>query len=197
MAQEGKRGGPLAPIVQRLGNGPDYHGAVMKQFLRFCQAVVLAAFLASSASKAAAQQPFVLKNIELISFGIYAPEERIPREAENIVGAVLVVSKPVHLMETKVVRGRLGESFGLEYRIIGTPDCSPVRVVVMIEHPLLINPKNGRRATVTRFATLGSIGAIQYAGWEFDAEWQIMPGEWTWKLGVNDKVYLEKVFLVQ
>ena len=175
----------------------------MKHFLRFFQAVVLAAFLATSASllfgisHSFAQQPHALKTIELISYGIYTTEERVQREAENIVGAVLVVSKPANLMETEVVRGRLGESFGLEYRIIGTPDGSPVRVVVMIKHPLLVNPKNGRSATVTRYDMLGSIGAIMYTGWEFDAEWQIMPGEWTWQLVVNDNVYLEKVFLVE
>src|SRR5262245_33458992 len=132
---------------------------VSHRFIRSRAALLGSLFFGISHSFA--QQPNIVKNIELISFGGYTTENLEQRAAEkSVTYTVNAVAKPVLLNQTDVIQGRLGSSFGFEYKIIGTSHDSPLRVVVMIEHPLLVNPRTGRSDTLTQFEIPGRIGAL-------------------------------------
>lgn len=110
-----------------------------------------AAVLGLRADEACSQQ-ITVDRVELIAFGIYRAETTQQRtESGSATGKINITSKVALFTPTDTIPGRLGVKFGLEYRVLGQPQGSPVRLAVVIEHPTIRRPGGSEPHTVTRF----------------------------------------------
>ena len=103
------------------------------------------------------------------------------------------------LEATTTVRGKLGTSFGFEYALIGAPAGAQaaIEIVVVLPEPGLLNPANGKRTRRERWRPSPSLlSGATIAGYQFEMDWEIVPGRWTFQIWQSDRKLGEQSFCV-
>lgn len=103
------------------------------------------------------------------------------------------------LETTTTVRGKLGTSFGFEYALVGAPAGAQaaIEIVVVLPEPGLLNPVSGKRTRRERWRPSPSLlGGATIAGYQFEMDWEIVPGRWTFQIWQNDRKLGEQSFCV-
>jgi hypothetical protein len=103
------------------------------------------------------------------------------------------------LETTTTVRGKLGTSFGFEYALLGAPTGAQaaIEIVVVLPEPGLLNPVDGKRTRRERWRPSPSLpGVATIVGYQFEMDWEIVPGRWTFQIWQNDHKLGEQSFCV-
>lgn len=165
--------------------------------MRLALALVLAALGAGLVGAAA--QDIRIDRISIVATGIFRAEragtERAPGTATGrrhiLVGTELIRS-------TTRIEATVGVHFGMQFRIEGRPNKSPVRLTSVTQYPApgLKNPDTGeilRRGEHTLGAT---IGVVNYRGYEFEHAWELVPGTWILELWYGGRMLARQAFQV-
>jgi hypothetical protein len=150
------------------------------------------------------------ERVDITDFGTFAAApERDPRlDAPNTslgyVHTVDALETPVVTEHTELVRGFVGQRFGLLFCAEGqafddaeleqSDDVASIHIRVL--HPPTNNPLNGKVTDHDEWDAPANLGIIRFTGWRFDSEWEIVPGTWTIEIMQNGTVMARKEFLV-
>jgi hypothetical protein len=100
-------------------------------------------------------------------------------------------------MGTTQIKGKLGLSFGILYKIVGPakPIKVPGEIRIIFPKPMT-DPKTGKSSDRFLMKKSYTPDEVTYNGYAFDDEWEIIPGVWIFEVWVNGQKLVEKSFTV-
>ena len=139
--------------------------------------------LAVSLGEAAAQAK--VDRIEIVETGLYAAETALIEHAPlTATGQRNVLSKTTLIAPATRIEAKVGVHFGLRYRVIGRPNNATVKLTSVTQYPVPGLKKPGTQTVQDRgeHSLFATIGAINYRGYVFEHDWELVPGTWTFEL---------------
>jgi hypothetical protein len=159
----------------------------MQRFITACCAAILCG----------CQTAPVVTGAQLIRYGVYRNETiwytAGPQTSE---GRIAVIGGKTLLRPTDTVRAKVNTTFGIEYTVTGFPSNADAAVVVELLHPPIYNPHTGRTVSVERDPHHVLTGVPTYDDVRLDERWNVVPGDWTFRVLRGSRVLLEKTFHV-
>lgn len=156
-------------------------------------------FLAAVGGGAFAQGGSKVDRIEIVETGIYRAEtaaiERAPGTASRQRN---ILSETKLIASTTRVEARLGVHFGMRYRVVGRPSLATVKLTSVTQYPApgLKNPKAGGVQTRGEHPLFATIAQINYRGYVFEHDWELVPGAWTFELWDGNRKLASQTFNV-
>jgi hypothetical protein len=156
-------------------------------------------FLAAVASDACAQSSSKVERIEIVEAGIYRAEtagiEQAPGTATRQRN---VLSDTRLLASTTRIEAKLGMHFGMRYRVVGTPNLATIKLVSVTQYPApgLKSPKGDKPQARGEHSLFATIGQINYRGYVFEHDWEIVAGAWTFELWDGQRKLASQTFTV-
>lgn len=160
--------------------------------------VALAFALLLVSHLASAQTPQVTR-VDVTEYGIYTadlvkaePAPGSPAGTEKIVTHMRLAT------QTRTVPAAKGTSFGYRFVVAGSPAgvIAPLHMVTTFPASMT-NPATHQSSTRSESDIGVSIGAIGYAGYSMDDDWEVLPGVWTFQIWSQGRKLAEQSFTVQ
>lgn len=148
-------------------------------------------------SSALAQSNGKVDRIEIVEVGIYRAEttkiEAAPGTAtrqRNILTDTRLVTP------TTRIEAKIGVHFGIRYRVVGRPGGSSIKLTSVTHYPApgLKNPKNGGVQTRGEHPLFATISQLNYRGYLFEHDWELVAGRWTFELWDGDRRLASQTF---
>lgn len=157
------------------------------------------ALILLTAENAHAEPPSVAR-AEIVWAGLYEAEiTGTISQPHTAVGRTNQLSNIRKLRATTTVEGRLGVSFGLEYKLWGKPGGAsvPVTIVVILPKAGLRNPANPGPTFREHWRPSAQvIGGQTMVGYTLENDWEVVPGLWTFEIWSEDQKLGEQAFCV-
>jgi Domain of unknown function (DUF3859) len=159
----------------------------------------LASLLLAACLGEAAAQGSKIDRIEIVEAGIFRAETSSIEPAPGTATRQRnILSETTLVASTTRIEAKIGVHFGIRYRVVGRPANATVKLISATQYPApgLKNPKaagNQMRGEHPLFAT---IGQINYRGYVFDHDWEIVPGVWTFELWDGKRRLVSQTFEV-
>jgi hypothetical protein len=155
---------------------------------------LLAAFAFVTAAQAQANL-----RIEIIEPGIYQHEvERLVEAPAEPLGKRSIVRDPKLIEPTTCIPAKRGTRFGFRYRILADQNNMflNLRVITRFPEPGLRDPETNKVFENTDGTELSTTGGFSYTGYGFDADWEAVPGTWTFEIWHNNTLLASQKFEV-
>ena len=134
---------------------------------------------------------------EVLKFGIFKTELIRTEAVSEAAGGTKGVVKNQKLVEaTTRIPALKGLEFGFEYVIRGQPAGDTVEVTHRYLHPSMTNPQTKKFFGSQTTRGKQKIGRTAYVGYEFEDDWEAVPGEWTIQVFCQGKKIAEKSFQI-
>lgn len=139
-----------------------------------------------------------LDTIRIVERGAYSADASLMPDARSPTGAVNTFKNIRLLSSTTSILGKVGTSFGLQYALEGTPRGASVELKIVVIFPRQGLRRPDRRAALqqTDFVVRSEIGAVAYSGYQFDHDWEVVPGTWTFEIWRESRLLVEQRFCV-
>jgi hypothetical protein len=154
-------------------------------------------FLAGGLGVACAQAPGKVERADIIEAGIYRAETLAIEQAPGTATRQRNILSDTRLLEpTTRIEAKLGVHFGIRYRLVGRPSNATVKLtsVTLYPTPGLKNPKATSHQTRGEHPLFATIGQINYRGYVFEHDWELVPGMWTFELWDGQRKLASQVF---
>jgi Domain of unknown function (DUF3859) len=141
-------------------------------------------FLAACLGEACAQSGKI-ERIDIVESGIYrAATASIEHAPGTATGKRNILSDTKLVTSTTRIEAKIGVHFGMRYRIVGRPRNATIKLMSITQYPApgLKNPKTESVQTRGEHSLLATIGQINYRGYVFEHDWEIVPGPWIFEL---------------
>ena len=141
--------------------------------------------LAAVVGGALAQGGSKVDRIEIVEAGIYRAETATIESAPGTATRQRNVLTDTRLLvSTTRIEAKIGVHFGIRYRVVGTPSLASVKLVSVTQYPApgLKNPKGGSIQTQGEHALFATINQINYRGYVFEHDWEMVAGTWVFEL---------------
>jgi Domain of unknown function (DUF3859) len=141
-------------------------------------------FFAACLGEACAQGGKV-ERIDIVESGIYrAATVSIEHAPGTATGKRNILSDTKLVTSTERIEAKVGVHFGMRYRIVGRPGNATIKLMSITQYPApgLKNPKTESVQTRGENSLLATIGQINYRGYVFEHDWEIVPGAWIFEL---------------
>lgn len=149
-------------------------------------------------SKLASVNKVAVTGAQIEDYGIYEASKRGEASApETSVGYIHTTSIEKLIKSTDHLPAHVGTSFGLHFRICGSPNESIVNGTICVIHPPTENPETGEKRMTEQWPLIEKIGKMHFSGFTFDKDWEIVPGKWTIQVWYGGKVIAEKKFIIE
>lgn len=166
----------------------------MKWFLKFVLPLLALHFYESYAEEVQG---------EIISSGIYEvpTKQRLEHATQAVAGIVRVYQgEPVLLAETNQITAKIGTDFGFIYKIVNLPmkDGEEIELEKTVKTPG-IKQSDGTIKTLSVWRlkkTVNNGCVVDYSGFGFDNDQELVPGTWQFEVKYKDKVLCAKTFTV-
>jgi hypothetical protein len=126
-----------------------------------------------------------IDRIEIVETGIYRAdvthEGSAPGTAFRATGTVVNITL---VQSTTRIPARIGERFGMRYRVVGEPAGAAItlKIVVLVPEPGLRSATTGVQMTRNEFSVRRRVGETNYVDIQFDDEPDLVVGEWTFEI---------------
>jgi Domain of unknown function (DUF3859) len=156
-------------------------------------------FLAAFLGEAAAQASSKVERIDIVEYGIYLAQTAVIENAPaTATGQRNILSDTRLIAATTRIEAKIGVHFGMRYLLLGQPNSATVRLTSVTNYPVPGLKKPGTETHQARgehplFAT---IGAINYRGYVFEQDWELVPGNWTFELWDGKRKLVSQTFQV-
>jgi hypothetical protein len=160
--------------------------------------LLLMPFLAGGISAVHAQGAKI-DRVEIIEAGIYRAETtQIEHAPDTATRQRNILSDTRLVTATTRVEARIGVHFGIRYRLIGSPNNTTIRLVSVTQYPApgLKNPKAESSQLRGEHSLFATIGHVNYRGYLFEQDWEIVPGAWTLELWDGKRKLVGQTFEV-
>ncbi|HYD14082.1 MAG TPA: DUF3859 domain-containing protein [Allosphingosinicella sp.] len=155
---------------------------------------LVAVGLIGCATAAAAQAPQV-RGIEIFEAGIY--ERGVSSSHRGADGVLQSDTQDERLVEaTTRIPMRPGITFGISYRIAGSPEGEPVTVQRITRYPAPGGWPPGARTPLreTTSPQQVQVGGTSYSDYKLEEAWELIPGIWTIEIRLGDRVLASQRF---
>jgi hypothetical protein len=155
-------------------------------------AVILALSTAAFAQDSVDRIEVVGKGIYQVTIGEPTPDPAAPTGTTAAPVAFNLIES------TSTVAAALGVEFGLAYRVVGAPDGAEVTldVVNIYPGPGLADPDKAEPIRENRYQRAKKVGEVNYLGYGFEQDWEMVPGSWTFQIWHDGRQLLEESFTV-
>ncbi len=147
-------------------------------------------------SSLGAQEPRI-DRINIVAKGVYQAEvaKRIedPSQAtgqRQILGNIKLVDNTTSIPAKNPIQ------FGFQYVIVGAPNDAQISVKMVTLYPKhgLKNPKTHETTYRDEYAIERTVGATHFKGYKIDADWEAVPGVWTFQIWYQNRKLAEQSF---
>ncbi len=155
--------------------------------------------LAAVAGDARAQVSSKIERIEIVETGIYRAETATTEPAPGTATRQRnILSETKLVASTTRIEAKLGVHFGMRYRVVGRPNLATVKLVSVTQYPApgLKNPKSAKVQTRGEHSLFATIGQINYRGYVFEHDWELVAGAWTLELWDGQRKLASQTFNV-
>ncbi len=166
----------------------------MVRYKAICILVVVLSFILP-------QNSFGAPNGEVVAYGIWKSSSKEKEIADASVpgGKRISISKVSVSEQTDQIPATRGIRFGFEYILSGFPENTSVEIRKVTQYPLIKFP-DGKELTGhdrnMKYKSDKDGKVTGFAGFAFDEEYWIVPGQWTFQLWYKDENLLEQTFTV-
>ncbi len=147
----------------------------------------------------AAAQDVRIDRVEIVGKGTYqVVTGEVTKDASMPTGEIAAPVTYTNLEATSTIPARVGTEFGVEYRIVGEPDGADVTIRLINAYPApgLIDPADPKPILETEFERIKKIGAVNYLGYGFENDWELVPGTWVMQIWQGDRKLVDESFTV-
>ena len=140
-----------------------------------------------------------LERVDVVESGTFRIETGVATAKANTpTGEVTAVDRAVLIEATDTVEARKGTEFGFRYTIVGEPEGDEVELDIVITYPEagLSDPATGKSVHESRYSTTKKIGTTEYLGYGIEAEWEAVPGPWSFEIWHEGAQLARLVFTV-
>jgi len=136
-------------------------------------------------------------SVEFNEFGIFSNQDDRSNElAEGADEAVLNSEETRLISQTDRIPAAIGVVFGYKFSVKGSPKGAMRELVLEITHPDLFDPVSRQRTNEDRFHYPAEIGDNNFIVYVFEKDWELVPGDWIFRVKSGDSVLAEKTFTV-
>lgn len=136
-----------------------------------------------------------VKGVELIRFGIYTLDVASSERDSN---GVLqnVVQNPRLALSTTTVPAKIGVTFGIEYKVVGTPDGAQIemRKVTRFPAPGAKPPGASQALTSNARPVTRVLNQVHFSSYTLEEPWELLTGTWAIELWYEDRKIGEQQF---
>jgi Domain of unknown function (DUF3859) len=128
--------------------------------------------------------------IEIVEVGVFRAEtETIELAPGTATGKRNILSDTQLASATTRVEAKIGVHFGMRYRVLGQPNGGSVKLMSVTQYPApgLKNPGTGQVKTRGDNMLFATISALNYRGYVFEYDWEMVPGIWIFEIWDGDK----------
>ncbi len=134
---------------------------------------------------------------EIVEYGIYEPVSVGSRKEPGVLtGQVKEVPLVKFKERTTIIPAKLGTSFGITVKLIGSPAGEKVNCWIRWIRPTLTNLETKQSSERSEFPSRRPIGEVTPTGFTFEHPWELVPGRWTVQVFWDWKLVAEKTFTV-
>jgi hypothetical protein len=146
---------------------------------------------------AQAQAPRV-DHLEITDFGTYKVERGSTiRNAQGLKTAP-ARKAPERLESRTIIPAQIGTTFGVRYKVIGTPEDADVTIRMIISFPPPgLQPSPGKFVSRDESVETTRIGDTVGALYTLDDSFELVPGIWTFELWDGDRKLLTRSFTLE
>jgi len=159
---------------------------------------LLCLLLAAGCGNAAAQGVRV-ERIQIVETGIFQAETTATEKTSGTAtGTRHILTGTALMQSTTQIEAKVGLHFGVRFRILGRPNKAPVWLTSVTHYPPpgLKNPDTGFILQRGEHTLAATIGAVNYRGYVFEHEWELVPGPWTFELWYAGRALAKQTFQV-
>ena len=160
--------------------------------------LLLVPSLAACLGEARAQGGKV-ERIDIVEAGLYrAQTVSIAEAPDTATRQRNILSETLLLAPTTRVEAKIGVHFGIRYRVVGRPNNATIKLVSATQYPApgLKNPKTDSIQTRGEHSLFATIGQVNYRGYLFEHDWELVPGAWTFELWDGKRKLASQTFEV-
>lgn len=150
-------------------------------------------------SAAQAQTPRI-DAIEITGAGLVELSDAKATADKSISTGNFTRAKSVKIIQrASVIKTKKGMVIGMTVRVTGKPNGArgPVTVTWRYPEPGLKNPDTGDTKLTDEYETTEVIGKDSFFFWTFDAEWPLVPGDWTIELRSGGRLLAKQLFVLE
>jgi hypothetical protein len=156
---------------------------------------ILALLLAPGAAQAQAPQ---IDRLEVIDFGTYKVERGSTTKSPQGIKTAPLKRQPERLEWRTIIPAQIGTTFGLRYKVIGTPPDAEVTIKKIISFPPPgLRPSPGELLPRVESEEQTRIGETVGALYTLDDRFELVPGIWTFELWDGDRKLLTQSFTLE
>ena len=137
-----------------------------------------------------------LEEASIVNFGRYSAQTASEITQDDSQTKLSLLADLKLKQKTTRIPAEVGCRFGLEVELKGTPLGEKIPLQVVVDHPRIVNPKTGEASDSVTWSLYPRLGDVIYAGWEFIAEYECVPGQWTIRLQQDKRRLAEQNFRV-
>ncbi len=140
----------------------------------------------------------LVDKIEITHFGTLSPElaalmSGFKMDALNCV----FMNNPLSVQTADKIQAGLGVTFGVGYKVVGSPSGKQVELGIVIKHPQINRPNENKSYQEDHIKKYSLINQVDSAAWVFADSWEIVPGEWIFEIYHKGNKLAEQKFLVE
>jgi len=152
---------------------------------------------AAVGSGALAQGGGKVDRIEIVETGVYRAETAGIEAAPGTATRQRNLLTDTRLLApTTRIEAKIGVHFGMRYRVVGSPSLASVKLVSVTHYPApgLKNPKAAGIQTRGEHPLFATISQLNYRGYMFENDWELVAGTWTFELWDGDRKLASQAF---
>jgi hypothetical protein len=146
-----------------------------------------------------AAQGVRIDRVEIVNAGIFQAQTTGTQPAPaTAAGARHILTGATLVQAATRIEARVGLHFGMQFRVIGQPQKAAVRLTSITHYPApgLTNPVTGSTKTQGENTIAATIGPLNYRGYVFEHEWELVAGNWTFELWDGRRMLAKQAFEV-
>ena len=135
---------------------------------------------------------------EIVEYGVFqkvAPDPDV-EAPKSLTGEIHGVVEAKLQEQTATIVAAVGTSFGIRVKFVGEPQDETITCSFRWIRPKLTDPATGKTTDRDEWQSQLQIGHGRYAGYTFDAPWELVSGKWKLEVVYQGKIVTEKIFEV-
>ena len=142
---------------------------------------------------------FASENVVVESYGLYGAvgSKRVPEQGSPT-GYTNEVERFYLVEATKEVSMKIGETFGLKYRVDeGCGIGSVIDQRITVPNAGMVRPQDNSRVSAIIGSRIARCGEQYDFMFSFDEEWELVPGKWIFSIGSPSKTLVSIEFNIK
>ena len=163
------------------------------------QSLLVIAFISFVWTTAIAQESVTVQSAEMVDYGIYKIEltgDHVP-VASTGAGAVQPAYRAVLVTTTNQIPSTIGNCFGFQFILHGTPDGALADVIIKVNHPAFRKPDGSVSGNSDAVPWRYRIGEKVGYTYTLDHDWEAVPGKWSIEIWRGKERLVGKEFVVK